>query len=47
MNLGVPQNAGNFLTSWVTISSSGKIPLHEVSLLMSAKDCTKMNTVKT
>jgi hypothetical protein len=32
MNLGVPYKAGNFLTSWVTVSFS-RTPLHGVRIL--------------
>jgi hypothetical protein len=31
MNLRVPQRAGNFLTSWVTISFSRRTLIHGVS----------------
>ena len=29
INLRVPQNAGNFLSSWILVSLSGRAPLHE------------------
>jgi hypothetical protein len=31
MNLQIPYNAGNFLTSWVLVSFSKRTPLHELS----------------
>jgi hypothetical protein len=32
INLGVPQNVGNILTSWEQVSFSGRTPLQEVSI---------------
>jgi hypothetical protein len=37
-NLRVPQNAGNFLTSWETVSFSRRPLLHGVSLSLLSKN---------